>query len=131
MESMEAEAGVPSETYSGSQVCHPRVSDLAGETFTNNSKGVYIYRPADAGKAHGERPLKKRKVTQEPKPPSEDTCPFVPLLDGNESEQSIKLRYQTYEQLWSVQEAKIQASTYTCWLHVALGLTTSRASWMR
>jgi origin recognition complex subunit 3 len=89
MESMETGAGAPSETYSGSQ-------------------GVYIYRPADPGKAHGERPLKKRKVTQEPKPPSEDTCPFVPLLDGDESEQSIKLRYQTYEQLWSVQEAKIQ-----------------------
>ncbi|KAL4774089.1 origin recognition complex subunit 3 N-terminus-domain-containing protein [Aspergillus nidulans var. acristatus] len=82
MESMETEAGAPSETYSGSQ-------------------GVYIYRPADPGKAHGERPLKKRKVMQEPKPPSEDTCPFVPLLDGDESEQSIKLRYQTYEQLWS------------------------------
>ncbi|KAL4752660.1 hypothetical protein BDW72DRAFT_191823 [Aspergillus terricola var. indicus] len=82
MESMETDAGVPSETYSSSQ-------------------GVYIYRPADAGKAHGERPLKKRKVTQEPKPLSEDTCPFVPLLDGDESEQSIRLRYQTYEQLWS------------------------------
>ncbi|KAL4996536.1 origin recognition complex subunit 3 N-terminus-domain-containing protein [Aspergillus recurvatus] len=82
MNSMETEAGVSSEDFSSSQ-------------------GVYIYKPADAGKAHGERPSKKRKVTQEPKPPIEGTCQFVPLLNGDESEQSIRLRYQTYEQLWS------------------------------
>ncbi|KAL4784260.1 origin recognition complex subunit 3 N-terminus-domain-containing protein [Aspergillus varians] len=88
-EYMETEAGVSSE-------------DLL------NTQGVYIYRPADAGKAHGERPSKKRKITQEPKKPSEDLCPFVALLNGDESERSVGLRYQTYEQLWSTQEAKIQ-----------------------
>ncbi|KAL4913159.1 origin recognition complex subunit 3 N-terminus-domain-containing protein [Aspergillus aurantiobrunneus] len=86
---METEAGVSSENLS-------------------NTQGVYIYRPADAGKAHGERRSKKRKVTQEPRKPIEDSCPFVPLLNGDESEKSVRLRYQTYEQLWSIQEAKIQ-----------------------
>ncbi|KAL4940525.1 hypothetical protein BDV06DRAFT_196523 [Aspergillus oleicola] len=73
-----------------------------------NTQGVYIYRPADAAKPHGERPSKKRRVTQEHTVPGEDQCPFVPLLNGDESEKSVQLRYQTYEQLWSIQEAKIQ-----------------------
>ncbi|KAL4977821.1 origin recognition complex subunit 3 N-terminus-domain-containing protein [Aspergillus desertorum] len=79
---METEAGVSLDNLSGSQ-------------------GVYIYRPADAGKAYGERPAKKRKVAQGFNSLIEDTCPFVPLLNGDESEQSVRLRYQTYEQLWS------------------------------
>ncbi|KAL4802890.1 origin recognition complex subunit 3 N-terminus-domain-containing protein [Aspergillus unguis] len=82
MEFMEPEAGVSSEDPS-------------------NNQGVYIYRPADAAKLHGERPSKKRKITQVPTKPSEDICPFVPLLDGDENEESVRLRYQTYEQLWS------------------------------
>ncbi|RDW81778.1 putative origin recognition complex subunit 3 [Aspergillus mulundensis] len=89
MDSMEADAGVFSEDIS-------------------NSQGVYIYRPADAGKALGERLSKKRKVIQEPKKTREELCPFVPLLNGDESGKSVRLRYQTYEQLWSIQEAKIQ-----------------------
>ncbi|KAL4927905.1 putative origin recognition complex subunit 3 [Aspergillus undulatus] len=77
------------------------------EVFSN-TQGVYIYRPADAAKPHGERPSKKRKVTQDPTISSEDSCPFVPLLNGDESDTSVRLRHQTYEQLWSAQEAKIQ-----------------------
>ncbi|KAL4969243.1 putative origin recognition complex subunit 3 [Aspergillus stella-maris] len=86
---LDADAGVPLEDIS-------------------NSQGVYIYRPADAPKPHGERPSKKRRVTQEHAAPSEDPCPFVPLLNGDETEKSVQIRYRTYEQLWSVQEAKIQ-----------------------
>ncbi|KAL2814765.1 origin recognition complex subunit 3 N-terminus-domain-containing protein [Aspergillus granulosus] len=86
---METGLGVPSESFSINQ-------------------GVYIYRPADAGKAPGERPSKRRKVAQEPKETDNDISPFVPLLNGDEPEQSVRLRYQTYEQLWSIQEAKIQ-----------------------
>ncbi|KAL5043189.1 hypothetical protein BDW71DRAFT_128806 [Aspergillus fruticulosus] len=89
MESTETKAGISFEDISSTQ-------------------GVYIYKPADAGKTYGERPSKKRKVTQEPKLPIEDTCQFVPLLNEDESEQSVRLRYKTYEQLWSAQEMKIQ-----------------------
>ncbi|KAL2869955.1 putative origin recognition complex subunit 3 [Aspergillus lucknowensis] len=86
---MEADVGIPSENYS-------------------NTQGVYIYRPADAGKAPGERPPKRRKVAQEPNGSDSNPCPFVPLLDEGETELSVQLRYQTYEKLWSVQEAKIR-----------------------
>ncbi|KAJ0421026.1 origin recognition complex subunit 3 N-terminus-domain-containing protein [Aspergillus carlsbadensis] len=80
---------------------------ISSENFSNN-QGVYIYQPADAGKAGGERPSKRRKVAQEPQELDTDLCPFVPLLDGDESEESVQLRYQAYEQLWSTREAKIQ-----------------------
>ncbi|KAL2824524.1 origin recognition complex subunit 3 N-terminus-domain-containing protein [Aspergillus cavernicola] len=84
-------------------------ADVGGlaEDFSNN-QGVYIYRPALAGISQGERPSKRRKVAPEPKKSNDNTCPFVPLLNGDESEKSVRLRYQTYEQLWSTQEAKIQ-----------------------
>ncbi|KAL3465388.1 origin recognition complex subunit 3 N-terminus-domain-containing protein [Aspergillus heterothallicus] len=75
--------------------------------FSNN-QGVYIYRPADAEKPLGERPSKRRKVVQDLKKTDNNHCPFVPLLNGDEPEQYVRSRYQTYEQLWSTQEAKIQ-----------------------
>ncbi|KKK17933.1 hypothetical protein AOCH_005591 [Aspergillus ochraceoroseus] len=80
---------------------------VSSENLSNNH-GVYIYRPADLGKSHGERPSKRRKVVQEVRGPSKDLCPFVPLLNGDEVEKSVQLRYQTYQQLWSAQEAKIK-----------------------
>lgn len=33
---------------------------------------------------------------------------FVPLLNGDESTECVQLRYDTYKQLWSEQEHKIQ-----------------------
>lgn len=33
---------------------------------------------------------------------------FVPLLNGDESAECVQLRYDTYKQLWSEQEHKIQ-----------------------
>ncbi|KAL5337801.1 origin recognition complex subunit 3 N-terminus-domain-containing protein [Aspergillus crustosus] len=79
------------------------------EDYTN-TQGVYIYKPANTGKDHGERPSKRRKITQESKQldTAVESCPFVPLLNGDETEESIQLRYRTFEQVWSVQEAKIQ-----------------------
>ncbi|KAL4883638.1 origin recognition complex subunit 3 N-terminus-domain-containing protein [Aspergillus karnatakaensis] len=89
---------------------------IAVEAFPS-TQGVYIYKPADTGKPPSERPSKRRKVTQETKksdaPPvtpnaAPAICPFVPLLNGDETEESIQLRYKTFEQVWSAQEAKIQ-----------------------
>lgn len=77
---------------------------------------MYVYQPANAkpAKAQNERPSKRRKVGSEKQEPQEkgshgtQGCPFVPLLNGEESESSVQLRYNTFERLWSEQERKIQ-----------------------
>ncbi|GIK07460.1 hypothetical protein Aspvir_003126 [Aspergillus viridinutans] len=74
----------------------------------SNSQGVYIYKPSIQNKSHGERPSKRRKVQSERKAEIDTAYPFVPLLNGDEPEPAVKLRHETYEQLWSEQEAKIQ-----------------------
>ncbi|CEO58573.1 hypothetical protein PMG11_03285 [Penicillium brasilianum] len=82
--------------------------DLSRDRAQN--QGVYIYQPANLGKATGERPSKRRKVastdSRETKP---DAQCFVPLLNGEENAESAQLRFETYKQLWSTQEDKIQA----------------------
>ncbi|KAB8257530.1 origin recognition complex subunit 3 N-terminus-domain-containing protein [Aspergillus pseudonomiae] len=74
----------------------------------SNTQGVYIYRSATSAKAHGERPSKRRKVQPEDKEQKSEPHPFVPLLDGEENESSVELRYNAYRLLWSTQETKIQ-----------------------
>ncbi|OOO07937.1 Origin recognition complex, subunit 3 [Aspergillus oryzae] len=74
----------------------------------SNTQGVYIYRPVTSAKAHGERPSKRRKVQPEIKEQKSESHPFVPLLDGEENESSVELRYNAYRLLWSTQETKIQ-----------------------
>ncbi|GCB24802.1 origin recognition complex subunit 3 [Aspergillus awamori] len=74
-----------------------------------NNQGVYIYTPADQrSKSSGERPSKRRKVAPKKEEEESKAHPFVPLLNGEEDEQSVEARYKTYQQLWSTQEAKIQ-----------------------
>ncbi|KAJ5082001.1 hypothetical protein N7532_011044 [Penicillium argentinense] len=73
-------------------------------------QGVYIYQPAKPGKPAAERAPKRRKVSSADK--GEHTFnneTFVPLLNGEESTESVQLRHETYEQLWKMQEDKIQA----------------------
>ncbi|KAJ5312886.1 hypothetical protein PENANT_c049G07759 [Penicillium antarcticum] len=71
--------------------------------------GAYIYQPPKHGKA-GERPSKRRKVSVSGNEPAQiDRQRFVPLLNGDENAQSVKLRHDSYQQLWSEQEHKIQA----------------------
>ncbi|RHZ72595.1 hypothetical protein CDV55_103109 [Aspergillus turcosus] len=74
----------------------------------SNNQGVYIYKPSNQNKSHGERPSKRRKVQSGRKTEIDTVYPFVPLLNGDELESAVKLRYETYQQLWSEQEAKIQ-----------------------
>ncbi|KAK9860295.1 hypothetical protein MYU51_010763 [Penicillium brevicompactum] len=70
--------------------------------------GAYIYQPPKHGKA-GERPSKRRKVSSGGKlDEKSDIQHFVPLLNGEETPESAQLRYDTYKQLWSKQENKIQ-----------------------
>lgn len=76
----------------------------------NTSQGVYIYRPTDSSKAHGERPSKRRKVLSTKQEPEQNARLFAPLLNGDESPESIDLRYRAFQHLWGAQEAKIQVS---------------------
>jgi origin recognition complex subunit 3 len=77
--------------------------------FANAFQGVYIYQPAKPGKATSERPSKRRKVSStDSRGQSADVQCFVPLLNGEENAESAQLRYETYKQLWSAQEDKIQ-----------------------
>ncbi|KAJ5554460.1 hypothetical protein N7513_004419 [Penicillium frequentans] len=84
------------------------VLDLSKDRSQN--QGVYIYQPAKAGKASGERPSKRRKVSLNKDSIEKlDSPGFVPLLNGDESAECVQLRYGTYKQLWSEQEHKIQS----------------------
>ncbi|KAJ5552958.1 hypothetical protein N7494_002336 [Penicillium frequentans] len=84
------------------------VLDLSKDRSQN--QGVYIYQPAKAGKASGERPSKRRKVSMNKDSIEKLDGPgFVPLLNGDESAECVQLRYDTYKQLWSEQEHKIQS----------------------
>ena len=80
------------------------------DTLTANpSQGVYIYQPSKHGKPSGERPPKRRKVgLADTRKQNFDTQTFVPLLNGEESSESVQLRQIAYRQLWLEQERKIQ-----------------------
>ncbi|KAJ5804253.1 uncharacterized protein N7518_000556 [Penicillium psychrosexuale] len=71
--------------------------------------GSYIYQPPKHGKSAGERPSKRRKVSSTTgRDDQADQQRFVPLLNGDENAESVQLRYDTYQELWSKQENKIQ-----------------------
>ncbi|KAA8642214.1 putative origin recognition complex subunit 3 [Aspergillus tanneri] len=72
------------------------------------AQGVYIYRPSDTSKVHGERPSKRRKVFPQQKESDGVASLFAPLLNGDESPTAVDWRYRAYQQLWSAQEVKIQ-----------------------
>lgn len=70
---------------------------------------MYVYQPAKPGKASGERPTKRRKVsTIGSGGQKSDAQSFLPLLNGEETAECVQLRHDTYKQLWSEQEDKIQ-----------------------
>ncbi|KAJ5180417.1 hypothetical protein N7492_003627 [Penicillium capsulatum] len=78
--------------------------DLSKDRSQN--QGVYIYQPAKPGKA--DRPSKRRKVSTADLPEQSSAQTFVPLLNGDESAESVQQRHDTYKELWSEQEHKIQ-----------------------
>ncbi|GES56970.1 origin recognition complex subunit [Aspergillus terreus] len=84
---------------------HLETETHSGAKYGSNTQGVYIYRPS---KAQGERPSKRRKVQPDDEVDSESRL-FVPLLNGDESEASVQLRYKAYQELWAAQEEKIQS----------------------
>ncbi|KAH8433640.1 Origin recognition complex subunit 3 [Aspergillus melleus] len=94
----------------------PLEDTIAASKDGANSQGVYIYRPTDSSKAHGERPAKRRKVLSSEQEPERNARIFAPLLNGDEKPESIDLRYKAFQQLWGAQEAKIQVSTHNPYL---------------
>lgn len=109
MDGVEADALDSSRDKSQNQVSGESRSAVWMLELTK-TKGVYIYEPAKVAKATAERPSKRRKVasTHNQEEQSLAQC-FVPLLNGNESSESVQLRYDTYKKLWAEQENKIQA----------------------
>lgn len=76
-----------------------------------SSQGAYIYQPPKHGKSASERPSKRRKVSLTSNSDDQwNRSHFVPLLNGEENAESVQLRHDSYHQLWSKQEHKIQVS---------------------
>ncbi|KAG0133228.1 origin recognition complex subunit 3 N-terminus-domain-containing protein [Tuber indicum] len=70
-------------------------------------QGCYIFtldgeedRPTKRRKTKGKQRATEKAVVEEEK------CPFPVLLDGKETESTIKLRYRTYCKLWEAQEKR-------------------------
>ncbi|CAZ84501.1 unnamed protein product [Tuber melanosporum] len=73
-------------------------------------QGCYIFtldgeedRPTKHRKTKGKQRATEKAVVEEEK------CPFPVLLDGKETESTIKLRYRTYCKLWEAQEKRTKA----------------------
>ncbi|KAK2784729.1 hypothetical protein FQN53_008285 [Emmonsiellopsis sp. PD_33] len=68
----------------------------------------YVYQPSKKGGLQTERPSKRRKVSSSALPQKQDILPFAPLLEGDEAPECVKLRYDTFQELWANQEQEIQ-----------------------
>ncbi|KAK2798785.1 hypothetical protein FQN51_007461 [Onygenales sp. PD_10] len=68
----------------------------------------YVYKPSKKGGLQTERPSKRRKVSSSALPQKQDILPFAPLLEGDEAPECVKLRYDTFQELWANQEQEIQ-----------------------
>ncbi|KAG0636478.1 origin recognition complex subunit 3 N-terminus-domain-containing protein [Tuber brumale] len=73
-------------------------------------QGCYIFtldgeedRPTKRRKTKGKQRATEKAVVEEEK------CPFPVLLDGKETESTVKLRYRTYCKLWETQEKRTKA----------------------
>lgn len=70
---------------------------------------MYVYQPAKAGKAFGERPSKRLKVGPSETGEKQSVAQtFVPLLNGEESSECVRRRYDAYKEQWKEKEDKIQ-----------------------
>ncbi|KAK2873454.1 hypothetical protein FQN49_002361 [Arthroderma sp. PD_2] len=73
-------------------------------------QGAYVYKPVKKTSGANGVSNKRRKVNHVSNDQSSgsDISPFVPLLNGHEAKESVKLRYELFQELWSDQERKIQ-----------------------
>ncbi|PUU81155.1 origin recognition complex subunit 3 N-terminus-domain-containing protein [Tuber borchii] len=73
-------------------------------------QGCYIFTPD----GEEDRPTKRRKTKGKQRAAEktaivEEKCPFPVLLDGKETESTLRLRYRTYCKLWEAQEKRTKA----------------------
>lgn len=69
-----------------------------------------MYKPLGSLNARDERPSKRRKVSKPESSGDDASLPFAHLLDGKETADSVKLRYDLFQQVWSRQDDEIQVS---------------------
>lgn len=65
---------------------------------------MYIYQPPAADQE--ERSSKRRKTSKNSSQLTDDSLTFLPLLNGKESPELVKLRQTTFQQLWLEQEER-------------------------
>ncbi|EEQ35027.1 Origin recognition complex subunit 3 [Microsporum canis] len=85
---------------------HEAHGGLAGFEY----QGSYIYKPAKKGSGVNGASNKRRKLNHvsSNRNLGSSISPFVPLLNGHEAKESVKLRYELFQDLWSRKERKIQ-----------------------
>ncbi|PHH89036.1 hypothetical protein CDD83_6733 [Cordyceps sp. RAO-2017] len=89
------------------------VEDDSHVVFSQEDHQVaYIFNP-DEDEVRGERPSKRRRVSKEAKrteaPADEAGSLFVPLLNGAEKAECVRLRQQLFEESWARIDGRIQS----------------------
>ncbi|EFE43853.1 hypothetical protein TRV_01427 [Trichophyton verrucosum HKI 0517] len=86
---------------------HEAAGGLAGFEY----QGSYIYKPAKKSNDTNGTSNKRRKVNHASSSQSSGSriSPFVPLLNGYETKESVKLRYGLFRDLWAQREHTIQS----------------------
>ncbi|KAF3899000.1 Origin recognition complex subunit [Trichophyton interdigitale] len=86
---------------------HEAAGGLAGFEY----QGSYIYKPAKKSNDTNGTSNKRRKVNHASSSRSSGSriSPFVPLLNGYETKESVKLRYDLFQDLWAQREHTIQS----------------------
>lgn len=92
-----------------SPLCHAIKMNLLLMSFP---QAAYIFDPL-GGSDDTTRPAKRRRVSRKADRLEshgiKNTTPYQPLLQGVESEQTRRLRQESFEKLWSVVDSRIQS----------------------
>ena len=78
------------------------------QTTADAEKGSYIYMPEKTLNPQVERQSKRIKLSKVKSSQKDHSLPFACLLDGHENEESVRLRYATFQQFWASQEQEVQ-----------------------
>ncbi|EFR01915.1 origin recognition complex subunit [Nannizzia gypsea CBS 118893] len=86
---------------------HDAAGGLAGFEY----QGSYVYKPAKKSNDANGVSNKRRKVNHISSSQSSRSSisPFVPLLNGCETKESVKLRYELFQGLWAEKECTIRS----------------------
>ncbi|KAL7268700.1 Origin recognition complex subunit 3 [Rhizina undulata] len=80
--------------------------------------GCFVFTPEEDDTSRNDRPTKRRRTSKQKnrdlearngkatKSRKEENCPFPVLLNGQEKEEVVRLRWQAYQRLWKEQEER-------------------------